>query len=191
MENTWGTQEEQAQEPPSRADRAELILFTTGAVCLTASLVALAFQHSVHVELARGLYSVLAAGIVIGIGGWVITWSIGCVERRVKRSVVAELAGAKTTVDTRLTELTNAVHALADQVAALKVELARSQVTRLPTAQQRVGGHRYFGAAAVGAAAGDTVSMRTGLDPQAIADARTIARRLVDADTLPRQDHRL
>ncbi|MCX5066871.1 hypothetical protein OOJ91_13550 [Micromonospora lupini] len=192
MENTWGP--EQNTDPPGRSGGTQTAYCVLFAVSLTAGALACLFEHVTGAWIARGLYAILAGLMVIGGCGWTIAWLMSGSEDRLHRHAAAEMTEARAEaraeradIRAEVTVLSDRVAELTTQVQALTAAVAQSRVTYLPTAHQPPIGHRYLGAAAVGGV-GDTVPMRTGLDPQAIQDARTIARRLVDADTLPRQD---
>lgn len=173
MTDTRGGPSKETDRPPQSTARAELAYFSFGCVALTIATVLLLFEQGRNVHLPRGLYAILAAGIVLGGVGWTVVWSVGRAEERVRAMVECDLQETST----RLAELISTVQALT----------AQSRVAYLPTAHRHPVGHRYMGAAAVGAES-DTLPLGRGLDPKTIADARSIARRLVDADTLSRQD---
>lgn len=92
MTNRWGTASitEPEPEPPSRG-LAELVCLAIATACLSVAVVACAFQYKAGVEVARGLYAILAAGIVIGGDGWMIAWSVSRAEAQMRRCVAGEM----------------------------------------------------------------------------------------------------
>ncbi|MEW2442757.1 hypothetical protein [Micromonospora marina] len=161
MENTWGPRKTEPEPEP--CGRAELTFFTIGAVAVTVAVTACGVEYLGGPSLLRGAYALLAASAVTGFAGWSVVWAAGRAERRTRCQL----------------------EALRSEIAHLAA-LVQSGVTPTGHAQVRLlpSGRRYFGSAAVGGD-GDTVPMPTGLDPETIAAARTIARRMLEPPTDP------
>lgn len=98
------TEQPPDQSPPSSA-RAEQTFCTLGFTVLAVACVLCLFEQTGNVQMPRGIYAILAAGIVIGGVGWTVVWSVGRAEARVAAGIEAD---HREVVD-RLAQLTSTV----------------------------------------------------------------------------------
>jgi hypothetical protein len=172
-------------KPPDAADirlcpaHLYLLAATVGVVLHLGTLAA---DRYTHVDVHVGVYLLLSQ---LSIGGG-CGWMLQSVEARNRRELGRELAAVKDQQRQILNELAE----LRGVLDGLTEMIGRPRVTYLHGPTYRTG-RRYVGTAAVvgesGAAVAPVPVPGTGLDAETIAAARTVARRLLEADTLPRQ----
>lgn len=168
MSDHRGTRE-QTSDPPGGPAQNEIAFCVLFAVTLSVAAVAVAFEHVARVQVARGMYAILAGLMVIGGTGWTIAWSVARAEERVRRRVEDEMAELRE-------EVARAGHRMAEltiQVEALTRAVAQSRPSSGPSA------HRYVSGSAAVAAQGDTVPLNQAVDPAAADALRRLNVRLL------------
>ncbi|WP_319460108.1 hypothetical protein [Micromonospora sp. RTP1Z1] len=166
MGDQVGTREQPSDRDPGRlcAEHAYLLL---AAVSLTAAIVAYIADSELPFDLNRGAYAIMVALFVAGYCGWLSRSA----ERRMRRELGAEH------------------RRLATALEDLRDHVARQRVVHLPPAAKQCEGVRHLHAAVGGQDSPVPIGpQRVGLDPETIAAARALARRIADGPRAENQD---